>query len=70
MTKKDNKVFIQIDNERIELTGNDLETFLSNAEQLKKHNEKRLSEEQLQKSLKVSAYTKLGLTEEEINAIL
>ena len=64
------KITIQVDDEVIELKGEALEAFLADraktqAEQLRIENEI-----QAQKELKKSAYTKLGLTEEEINAIL
>ena len=64
------KITVQIDDEVIELKGETLEAFLADraktqAEQLRIENEL-----QAQKELKIVAYTKLGLTEEEINAIL
>ena len=65
-----NKVFIQIADEVFELKGAEKEAFL---EQLEKDNadfESSKIKLQEQKALKVSAYTKLGLTEKEINAIL
>lgn len=69
-TTKSEKIVIGIDDQVIELTGEDKDAFIAErkAEQAKakKHEE----EIEAQKELKKSAYTKLGLTEEEINAIL
>jgi hypothetical protein len=67
---KEEQIFIGVNDERIELTGKDKEVFIAQrdadlAEQALK--EKTLQEQTL---LKISAYTKLGLTEKEINAIL
>lgn len=68
------KIFIGIDNDKIELTGADKEAFL--AQQAKDQAEALLLEtEQLAKqAARASAITKLaeiaGLTEEEINAII
>ena len=67
---KEEQIFIGVNDERIELTGKDKEVFIAQrdadlAEQALK--EKTLQEQTL---LKISAYTKLGLTEDEINAIL
>jgi hypothetical protein len=67
---KEEQIFIGVNDERIELTGKDKEVFIAQrdadlAEQALK--EKILQEQTL---LKISAYTKLGLTEDEINAIL
>jgi hypothetical protein len=68
MTKE--KIFVQIDDERIELTGADKEAFIADRETIKSELDKQKAEVQAHKALKISAYTKLGLTEEEINAIL
>lgn len=70
MAKKDEKVFIQIDNEKIELTGDALEKFeLDRSQSLAERNDVLLKQE-AQKELKISAYKKLGLTDEEIQAII
>ncbi len=64
------KIMIGIDDQVIELKGADKEAFLQ--QQLKDQAEQesiKLAKE-TQKQLKIDAYTKLGLTEEEINAIL
>jgi hypothetical protein len=64
------KIFIGIDDQVIELTGKDKELFLTQKAEMEKEFNARQIEQEKQKALKVSAYTKLGLTEEEINAIL
>jgi hypothetical protein len=69
MTKSE-KVFIQLDEEVIELTGADKETFIAQRKTNNSQLETRQTEVEAQKELKKSAYAKLGLTEEEINAIL
>jgi hypothetical protein len=72
--KKTESIFIGIDNERIELTGNDLELFLDD---MNKRNEITLlleAEYQAKRTARANAINKLaeiaGLTEEELNAIL
>jgi hypothetical protein len=67
---KEEQIFIQIGNEVIELTGADKEAFLEQRAKDQAEQEIHKAEQETQKALKVSAYTKLGLTEEEINAIL
>ncbi len=70
MAKKEEAIFIQIDNDVFELKDEEKKAFI---EQLEKENaevEKIKAKEKELKALKISAYTKLGLTEEEINAIL
>lgn len=68
MTKE--KTVIYIGEEAIELKGVELKAF--NEQRLKDQAEAQISKDAAneQKGLKISAYTKLGLTEEEINAIL
>ncbi len=61
---------IGIDDQIIELIGADKEAFIADRAQIKAEQDARTSEQEQQKTLKKSAYTKLGLTEEEINAIL
>jgi hypothetical protein len=61
------KIIIQIGDEVIELKGAEKQAFLDDRD---KTNAEILAKDTAQKELKVSAYTKLGLTEEEINAIL
>lgn len=67
---KTEKILIGINDEVIELTGADKEAFLAQrqADQIKLDAE--LAKQEELKQLKKSAYMKLGLTEEEINAIL
>ena len=64
------KIFIGIDQDRIELTGKDKEAFIAEREARAQVTALLQAEQEAQRALKVSAYTKLGLTEEEINAIL
>ena len=69
-----NKIFIQIDDERIELTGADKEAFIAQRE-LDNQASALLEAEQLAKQQKrIDAITKLGeasgLTTDEINSIL
>lgn len=64
------KIFVGINNERIELTGADKEAFIADRETTAQAHEVNKAKEQTQKALKISAYTKLGLTTEEIGAIL
>lgn len=67
---KEEQIFVGIDDQIVELTGKDKEAFLE--QRAKDQAEQALFEAQKeeQKALKISAYAKLGLTEEEINAIL
>ena len=67
---KSETIKIQIGKEVIELVGKDKEIFIAQRETDKAEFETKENQIQLQKELKISAYTKLGLTEEEINAIL
>jgi hypothetical protein len=70
MATKTDKIYQQIGDEVTELKGKELEEFLqyrADVAILVEAEQKAL--EQV-KNNKVSAYTKLGLTEEEINAIL
>jgi hypothetical protein len=64
------KIIIGIDNEQIELKGAELEAFLEMRDILNKERNAIEQKEQELKELKISAYKKLGLTDEEINAIL
>jgi hypothetical protein len=65
-----NKIFIQIDNDKIELTGADKEAFELDREQMREFTALLEAKETEKKDARKSAYTKLGLTEEEINVIL
>ena len=64
------KIIIGIDDQVIELKGADKEAFLTERSKMQSQFEAQKLQQQEQKALKMSAYTKLGLTEEEINAIL
>lgn len=70
MAKKDETILIQDGNQIIELTGADKEAFEIDRQQMRDEEKRIKTEQEEQKQLKISAYTKLGLTEEEINAIL
>jgi len=69
-----NKIYIQIDDERIELTGADKEAFLADQKATADAQALLEAEYEAKKQLRIDAITKLGaasgLTEEEINAIL
>jgi hypothetical protein len=64
------KVFVQIGDEVIELKGDEKTQFLADQAKLEENSAILDNQIKAQKQLKISAYTKLGLTEEEINAIL
>ena len=68
-TPKD-KILVQDGDQVIELTGSDKEAFIADRALTQSQAEARQTEIQAQKKLKISAYIKLGLTEEEINVIL
>ncbi len=61
---------VGIDDQTIELTGADKEAFIADRKASQAEADIIQAQLDAQKALKVSAYTKLGLTEEEINAIL
>jgi hypothetical protein len=67
---KSDKVFVGIDGELVELTGADKDAFLKQQAKDKAELDAQKAQAEQAKALKLSAYTKLGLTEEEINAIL
>jgi len=67
---KEGQIFIGIDDQVIELTGEAKEAFLEDRKQGAESWQKIVDAQKAQKELKIAAYTKLGLTEEEINAIL
>lgn len=64
------KIFVQYGDEKKQLKGEELEAFLLDREKLQKESNFREQEIQAQKELKISAYKKLGLTDEEIAAII
>ena len=67
---KEEQIFIGVNDERIELTGKDKEAFIAQRDADLAQQAAKETELQEQKALKLSAYTKLGLTKEEIDAIL
>jgi hypothetical protein len=64
------KIFVGIDDQVIELKGADKEAFIAMRAKEQAKDEAKKAEIQAQIELRKSAYTKLGLTEQEINAIL
>ena len=68
------KIFVGIDNDKIELTGQAKTDFLDDREANNVQIELREAEYEAKKQLRIDAITKLGaasgLTEEEINSIL
>jgi hypothetical protein len=69
-----NKLFIQIDDERIELTGVDKEAFIADKKLIADANALLKTKYEAKKQARINAITKLGqasgLTETEIEAIL
>ena len=70
MAKKEELIFIYSDNKKIELIGQELNAFLEQRFKDQTEIEKLKAEQDAQKELKISAYKKLGLTDEEIAAII
>lgn len=74
MTKKNEKVFIQINDERIELIGVELEAFEIDREQMRVQSALLEAEYKAKQDARESAIKKLaeiaGLTKDEIQAIL
>ena len=70
MAKKDDAIFIGVDDQVIELIGKEKEAFLADRAKTQLNLDAQFAKEEANKELKKSAYTKLGLTEEEIKAIL
>jgi hypothetical protein len=68
------KIFIQIDNDKIELTGADKNDFIADREERAVQFSLREAEYEAKKQLRIDAITKLGaasgLSEAEINSIL
>ena len=64
------KITIQIGDEVFELKGAELDAFLEQRAKDQAEAEALKAEQKAQKELKISAYKKLGLTDEEINAII
>jgi hypothetical protein len=69
-SKTNEPVLVQINNEVIELKGAELKAWEDERKQYQAQTQMRLDEEEAQKQVRLSAYTKLGLSKEEINAIL
>jgi hypothetical protein len=67
---KSETIKIQVGEEVIELTGADKEAFLAQRALDQAESKKRKAELEARHAAKLSALQKLGLTEEEINAIL
>lgn len=68
--KNSDKVFIGLDDQVVELSGADKEAFLAQRAKDQAEAEIRKAEAEARKQTRLSALQKLGLTEEEINAIL
>lgn len=64
------KIIIQKNDEVIELKGAELEAFLEQREKDNAELETLKTQQEAQRELKISAYKKLGLTDEEIAAII
>lgn len=64
------KIIVGIDNETFELKGADLEAFLEQRAKDQAAIEDEKTKEEARKELKISAYKKLGLTDEEIATII
>jgi multidrug efflux pump subunit AcrA (membrane-fusion protein) len=67
---KEEQIFIGIDDQVVELTGADKQAFLEQRAKDQAELDAQKTQAEQAKALKIAAYTKLGLTEEEINAIL
>lgn len=64
------KILIGIDDKVIELKGAELEAFLEQRDKDQVEEQARKDAQKVQQELKISAYKKLGLTDEEISAII
>ena len=69
-TKKEEQILIALGDEVIELVGKEKQEFIEQRAKDQAETQTRKEALEAQKALKVSAYTKLGLTTEEITAIL
>ena len=70
MAKKDEVIFIQIGEERIELTGADKEAFLAQREADNAEREAREAEQVAKAEQKQAILERLGLTEDELKVVL
>ena len=69
-TSKTEKIMVGIDDQVIELTGAEKEAFIAQRALDQAEANARQAEADARKQARLSALQKLGLTEEEINAIL
>jgi hypothetical protein len=69
-TNKSEKIFIGQDDQVIELTGADKEAFIADRAETQKQIDAEKLKQATELELKKSAFAKLGLTAEEIKAIL
>lgn len=69
-TSKSEKIFIGIDDQVIELIGADKEAFLEQRAKDKAETDARKAELEAHQAARFSALQKMGLTQEEINAVL
>jgi hypothetical protein len=67
---KEEQIFVGIDDKVIELTGKEKDDFIADRDFRIAENKKQEDYRLAQIELRKSAFAKLGLTEEEINAIL
>jgi hypothetical protein len=67
---KEEQIFVQIGDEVIELIGADKEAFLGQRALDQAEADARKAEADARKAARLSALQKMGLTEEEINAVL
>jgi hypothetical protein len=64
------QIFVQIDNERIELTGADKETFLADRAAMQIERETYKTELAAKAAEKTAILERLGLTEDELKVVL
>ena len=64
------QIFVQVGDERIELTGEALEAFLANRAQLQAAEAARQAELDAKAAQKTAILERLGLTEEELKVVL
>jgi hypothetical protein len=64
------KIYIQIDNDKIELTGADKEAFLAQREADNAEREAREAEQAAKAEQKAAILERLGLTEDELKVVL
>jgi hypothetical protein len=64
------KIFIQIGNDKIELTGAELEAFLADRAAVQAEQEARKTEQAAKAVEKAAILERLGLTEDELKVVL